>query len=80
MYHKRPFLRQIALVETDLATIARADDALKRLDACIWTLCYKRRATEELIETLRGAYHDLLLAIAVAKGYISQQRMESEKW
>lgn len=71
-------MRQIALIETDLAAIARAETALQRLDAGICTLC-ERRPTEELIETLRGAYHDLVVAIAIAKSYVASARRSTSR-
>ena len=70
-------MRTVAFTETDLAAIARAETALKRLDAVTRGLC-RRRATDETIETLREVYQDLGTAIQVAKTYISNQRREPE--
>ena len=65
--------RRMALVETDLAALARATEATERLHALSLRLCFKRPTIED-IEGMRGDLQDIVTILALVRLWLPKER------
>lgn len=69
--------KAIALIECDMATVARGESALGRLWEYLMVLPYRPSITVQDIDTLADEFKDAYAAIGVIRKYLSERWNQS---